>query len=387
MAQISRLDRSPVAMWWWTVDRWFLAAFLSLMGLGIVLSFAASPAVAERIGLDPFHFATRQIVFTLLGAGAMLAVSFLDARQIRRLALVIMAVMLVLMVVVLYVGVEVKGARRWLSLMGMSIQPSEFLKPAFVIICAWLFAEHRQKPDIPCNLFAMILLGLVLALLVAQPDFGQTMLVTGTWGIMFFMAGLSWIWISALGAVGIAGILAAYSAFPHVAARIDKFLTGEGDTFQVDMGREALINGGWLGLGPGEGTVKRLIPDSHADFVFSVAGEEYGLIMCFFIMTIFAFIVLRGLDKALKERDDFTRFAVGGLVTIFGLQSVINMCVNLQLMPAKGMTLPFISYGGSSQIAVAISMGMVLALTRRKPQKRNPVGLVAGYAPRTLPAE
>jgi len=386
MAQASRLDTSPVATWWWTVDRWFLAAFLSLMGLGIVLSFAASPAVAMRIGLDPFHFATRQIVFTVLALGAMLAVSFLDARQIRRMAIVMLAIMLVLMVAVLYIGVEVKGARRWVSLAGLSIQPSEFLKPAFVVICAWLFAEHKRHPDIPGNLFAMILLGLVLALLVAQPDLGQTMLVTGTWGVMFFLAGLSWFWILVLGAAGLSGIFAAYTIFPHVALRIDKFLTGEGDTFQVDMGREALINGGWFGVGPGEGTIKRVIPDSHADFVFAVAGEEYGLIMCFFIMAIFAFIVLRGLNTALKEQDDFTRYAIGGLVTVFGLQSMINMCVNLQLMPAKGMTLPFISYGGSSQIAIAISMGMVLALTRRKPEKRKQVGLL-DFVQRTMPAE
>ncbi len=381
----SRLDTSPVANWWWTVDRWFLAAFLSLMGLGIVLSFAASPAVAERIGLDSFHFATRQIIFTIPALCVMLAVSFLDARQIRRLAVIMLCVMLVLMVAVLYIGVEVKGARRWVSLAGLSIQPSEFLKPAFVVICAWLFAEHRRQPDIPGNLFAMILLGLVLALLVAQPDLGQTMLVTGTWGVMFFMAGLPWVWIVALGVIGVSGMFAAYEVFPHVAGRIDRFLTGEGDTFQVDMGHEALVNGGWLGLGPGEGTIKRLIPDSHADFVFAVAGEEFGLVMCFAIMAIFAFIVLRGLSTALKEHDDFTRYAIGGLVTVFGLQSVINMGVNLQLMPAKGMTLPFISYGGSSQIAIALSMGMVLALTRRRPQKRKQAGY--GFLQKTLPAE
>ncbi|CAN7653487.1 putative lipid II flippase FtsW [Mesorhizobium amorphae] len=381
----SRLDKSPVATWWWTIDRWFLAAFLSLMGLGIVLSFAASPAVAERIGLDSFHFATRQIIFTVPALGVMLAVSFLESRQIRRVALAMLCIMLVLMVVVLYVGVEVKGARRWISLVGLSIQPSEFLKPAFVIVCAWLFAEHKRQPDIPGNLFAMLLLILVVSLLVAQPDLGQTMLVTGTWGVMFFMAGLPWLWIIALGVTGASGLFAAYTVFPHVAARIDKFLTGEGDTFQVDMGREALINGGWFGVGPGEGTVKRVIPDSHADFVFSVAGEEFGLIMCFFIMSIFAFIVLRGLNTAMKEQDDFTRYAVGGLVTVFGLQSVINMCVNLQLMPAKGMTLPFISYGGSSQIAIAISMGMVLALTRKRPEKRKQMGFA--FSQRAMPAE
>ncbi|RWP44441.1 putative lipid II flippase FtsW [Mesorhizobium sp.] len=381
----SRLDKSPVATWWWTIDRWFLAAFLSLMGLGIVLSFAASPAVAQRIGLDSFHFATRQIIFTIPALGVMLAVSFLESRQIRRMALAMLCITLVLMVAVLYIGVEVKGARRWVSLAGVSLQPSEFLKPAFVVICAWLFAEHKRQPDIPGNLFAMLLLALVISLLVAQPDFGQTMLVLGTWGVMFFMAGLPWLWIIALGAVGVGGVFAAYTVFPHVAGRIDRFMTGEGDTFQVDMGRDALINGGWFGVGPGEGTVKRVIPDSHADFVYSVAGEEFGLIMCFFIMTIFAFIVLRGLGTALKEQDDFTRYAVGGLVTVFGLQSVINMAVNLQLMPAKGMTLPFISYGGSSQIAIAISMGMVLALTRKRPEKRKQLGFAPSQ--RAMPAE
>ncbi|TPI65929.1 putative lipid II flippase FtsW [Mesorhizobium sp. B3-1-3] len=381
----SRLDKSPVATWWWTIDRWFLAAFLSLMGLGIILSFAASPAVAERIGLDSFHFATRQVIFTIPALIVMLAVSFLEARQIRRMSLVMLCIMLVLMVAVLYVGVEVKGARRWVSLAGLSIQPSEFLKPAFVVICAWLFAEHKRQPDIPGNLFALLLLVLVVSLLVAQPDLGQTMLVTGTWGVMFFMAGLPWLWIMVLGVIGASGLFAAYSVFPHVALRIDKFLTGEGDTFQVDMGREALINGSWFGVGPGEGTVKRIVPDAHTDFVFSVAGEEFGLIMCFFIMSIFAFIVLRGLSIALKEQDDFTRYAVGGLVTVFGLQSAINMCVNLQLMPAKGMTLPFISYGGSSQIAIAVSMGMVLALTRKRPEKRKQMGFVLSQ--RAMPAE
>ncbi|CAI2933979.1 putative lipid II flippase FtsW [Aminobacter sp. P9b] len=382
----SRLDRSPVALWWWTVDRWFLAAFLSLMGLGIVLSFAASPAVAERIGLGSFHFATRQIIFTIPALAVMIAVSFLDTRQIRRVALVMLCIMLVMMVAVLFVGVEVKGARRWLSLAGLSIQPSEFLKPAFVVISAWLLAQHERHPDIPGNLFAMILLGVVLALLMAQPDFGQTILVLGTWGVMFFMAGMSWFWIITLGAVGLGGGFAAYTVFPHVAGRIDRFLTGEGDTFQVDMGREAIISGGWFGVGPGEGMVKRVIPDSHADFVFSVAGEEFGIVLLLIIMSIFAFIVLRGLRTALKEHDDFTRYAVAGLVVVFGFQSIINMSVNLQLMPAKGMTLPFISYGGSSLIAIAISMGMVLALTRKKPEKLRPTGFSA--MPRhAVPAE
>jgi cell division protein FtsW len=293
---------------------------------------------------------------------------------------------LVMMVVVLFIGVEVKGARRWVSIAGLSIQPSEFLKPAFVIVCAWLFAEHKRQPDIPGKLFAMILLGVVLALLVAQPDLGQTMLVLGTWGVMFFMAGLSWIWIVVLGLLGAGGAAAAYAVFPHVSERVDRFMTGEGDTFQVDMARDAVIHGGWLGVGPGEGTVKRIIPDSHADFVFAVAGEEYGIVLCFIILGLFAFVVLRGLNIALKEYDDFTRFSVAGLVVNFGLQSIINMGVNLQLMPAKGMTLPFISYGGSSLIAIAIAMGMVLALTRKKPERRKSFNASA-TATRSVPAE
>ena len=382
----SRLDRSPAALWWWTVDRWFLTAFLSLMGLGIVLSFAASPPVAERIGLDSFHFATRQIIFTLPALAAMLLVSFLDARQIRRMALVMLCASLLLMVAALYIGVEVKGARRWVSFAGLSIQPSEFLKPAFVVICAWLFAEHARQPDIPGNLFAMILLGVVVALLVAQPDLGQTMLVLGTWGVMFFMAGMPWLWIVLLGAAGVGGFMGAYAMFPHVAGRIDKFVTGEGDNFQVDMGREAVVSGGWFGQGPGEGTIKRVLPDSHADFVFAVAGEEFGIALCFVILFLFAFIVLRGLAIALKEQDDFTRYSVAGLVIVFGFQSIINMGVNLQLMPAKGMTLPFISYGGSSLIAIAISMGMVLALTRRKPERRKTLNF-ASPSPQPVPAE
>ncbi|MDN2580591.1 putative lipid II flippase FtsW [Aquibium sp. ELW1220] len=381
----SRVDRGPVATWWWTVDRWYLAAFLSLMVLGVVLSFAASPAVAERIGLDSFHFVERQIMFMIPALIAMIGVSFLSARNVRRLALLILAGSLLLMLAALFIGVEVKGARRWVALAGVSVQPSEFMKPAFVIICAWLFAEHRRQPEIPGNLFAMILLVLVLALLVAQPDLGQTMLVAGTWGVMFFMAGMPWIWILLLGALGIAGALAAYTVFPHVAGRIDRFLTGEGDTFQVDTGREAIIRGGWWGQGPGEGTVKRILPDSHTDFIFSVAAEEFGIVLCFVVVALFAFIVLKGLRFALREEDDFTRFAVSGLVILMGFQSVINMSVNLQLMPAKGMTLPFISYGGSSLVAMAISMGMVLALTTRRPERRKTSDYV--FPPRILPAE
>ncbi|MFZ1679559.1 MAG: putative lipid II flippase FtsW [Rhizobiaceae bacterium] len=367
---VSRAERGLVANWWWTTDRWFLSAFLSLMMLGVVLSFAASPAVAERIGLDQFHFVFRQIVFMVPALAIMLVVSFLQPRQVRRLALLMLAGSLVMMVAALFFGVEVKGSRRWIYVLGVSVQPSEHLKPAFVVICAWLFAESSRQTDIPGSLFALLLLIIAVTLLVAQPDLGQTMLVVGTWSAMFFLAGLSWLWIAALGIVGVGGAFFAYMAFPHVAGRIDRFLTGEGDTFQVDMGREAIIRGGWFGQGPGEGTIKRILPDSHTDFAFSVAAEEFGVIACMLLAAIFAFVVLRGLSVALKEKDDFTRYAVAGLVMQFGFQALINMGVNLQLLPAKGMTLPFISYGGSSLVATAIGMGMVLALTRKRPEAR-----------------
>jgi len=373
---LSRTDRSPVATWWWTVDRWFLSAFLMLMGLGIVLSFAASPAVAERIGLDSFHFVTRQIIFMLPAVVVMIGISFLDQRQVRRVALLMLVVALVLMVATLFVGMEAKGAKRWIHIFGLSVQPSEYMKPAFVVVCAWLFAEHSRQPEIPGNLFALILLGLVVALLVAQPDLGQTILTLGTWGAMFFIAGMPWLWIAVLGGFGVVFGIAAYTIFPHVAGRIDRFLTGEGDTYQVDMSLEALTRGGWLGQGPGEGSVKRILPDSHTDFVFAVAGEEFGFILCLLIVTIFAFVVLRGLSIARRDDgDDFTRYALSGLVILFGFQSIINMGVNVNLLPAKGMTLPFISYGGSSLIAMAISMGFVLALSRKRPERRRAVNL------------
>lgn len=367
---VSRADRGPLADWFWTIDRYFLAAFILLMGLGFMLSFAASPAVAERIGLDSFHFVERHAMFIVPSIMVMIGLSFLSPRQIRRTAILLLAVSLVMMVLALFIGVEVKGARRWIGIGVFSIQPSEFMKPAFVIVCAWLFSEHARQPEIPGNLFAIILFGIVAALLVAQPDLGQTILTSVVWGGMFFMAGMPWIWIFLLGGVGAGGLVAAYYMLPHVTARFDKFLTGEGDRFQIETAHEAIVRGSWFGQGPGEGIVKRILPDSHTDFVFSVAAEEFGIIFCMMLVLIFAFIVLRGLNHAFKERNDFNRFAVAGLVLLIGIQSMINIGVNLELMPAKGMTLPLISYGGSSQVAICITAGFILALTRHRPEKR-----------------
>ncbi|MBB3975347.1 cell division protein FtsW [Rhizobium azooxidifex] len=367
---VSRAERGPVADWFWTIDRFFLAAFILLMGIGFMLSFAASPAVAERLNLDSFHFVKRHAFFLLPAIATMVAISFLTPRQVRRAAAILLVVSLAAMVLALFFGVEVKGARRWLSIGSLSIQPSEFMKPAFVVICAWLFSEHARQPEIPGNLFSILLFGIVAALLVAQPDLGQTILVTAVWGGMFFMAGMPWIWIILLGGVALGGFVSAYYLFDHVAGRIDRFLTGEGDTFQVDTAREAIIRGDWFGKGPGEGVVKRIIPDSHTDFIFSVAAEEFGIIFCMVIVAVFAFVVLRGLNHAFKERNDFARFAVAGLVLLIGTQSMINVGVNLELLPAKGMTLPLISYGGSSMTAICVTAGFILALTRHRPEKR-----------------
>jgi cell division protein FtsW len=367
---VSRAERGALADWFWTIDRFFLAMFIFLMGIGFMLSFAASPAVAERIGLEPFHFVKRHAAFMIPSLCVMIGLSFLTPRQVRRTAIILLIVALSMMLLALFFGIEVKGSRRWVTLAGISIQPSEFMKPAFVVVCAWLFAEHARQPEIPGNLFAIILFGIVAALLVAQPDLGQTILTTAVWGGMFFMAGMPWLWIIVLGAMGAGGLVSAYYVFPHVALRIDKFMTGEGDTFQIDTAREAIIRGDWFGQGPGEGIVKRIIPDAHTDFIFSVAAEEFGIIFCIALVLLFSALVLRGLSHAYKERNDFNRFAVAGLVLQIGIQSIINVGVNLELLPAKGMTLPLISYGGSSMVAICVTAGFILALTRHRPEKR-----------------
>jgi cell division protein FtsW len=368
---VSRADRGRVADWFWTIDRYFLFVFVLLMGIGFMLSFAASPAVAERIGAPEFHFVTRHAEFLLPALAVMIGFSFMTPKTVRRTAVIMLIISLTLMVLVLFVGVEVKGSRRWISVGPLGIQASEFMKPAFIVVCAWLFAEHQKQPEIPGNLFAILLYGIVVALLVAEPDLGQTILTTSVWAGMFFMAGMPWLWIALLAIFAVGGLTSAYLLLPHVAARIDKFLTGEGDTFQVDTARQAIFRGGWFGQGPGEGQMKKIIPDAHTDFVFSVAAEEFGIIFCMALVALFAFIVMRGLSIAYREKDPFNRFAISGLVLQFGIQSFINIGVNLELLPAKGMTLPFISYGGSSMIAICITAGFILALTRHRPETRS----------------
>ncbi len=383
---VSRADRSPFAQWLWTVDRYLLAGFIVLMVGGVVLSFAASPAVAERLGIDTFHFVKRQAMFMLPALVVMLAASALSPRQVRRVALVVFILSLGLMVLTLFLGMEVKGARRWINIFGISIQPSEFLKPAFVVLVAFLLSESGRRREVPGALFSAFLFVMSVALLVAQPDFGQTMLLSLVFAALFFLNGLSWFAILPIGLLGLGGLTAAYVMLPHVTQRVNRFLDpGSGDTFQIDTAIESFVTGGWWGKGPGEGTVKRILPDSHTDFIFAVTAEEFGIVVCLLLVAVFAFVVLRGLAQAGRDTDAFGRLATSGLMVLFGIQSCINMAVNLNMMPAKGMTLPFISYGGSSLLAVALSMGLVLALTRRRPQPtRTQAVVVSRLSPSNL---
>ena len=385
---VSREQRTPFSEWWWTVDRPLLAAITALILGGVILSLAASPPVATRIGLDPFHFFNRHVLFLLPSFIVMIGVSFLSPRQIRRAALIVFAISIVLIVATLLFGPEVKGSRRWITLLGLNIQASESAKPAFVIVAAWLFAESARRPEMPATSMALVVLMMLVSLLVMEPDFGQTMLILMVWGALFFIAGMRIVWVFGLAGAAAAGLFSAYLLVPHVAGRIKRFMDpASGDTFQVDTAMEAFANGGWFGLGPGEGVAKRSLPDSHTDFVFAVGAEEFGIILCLALLSLFAFIVIRTLSRAYATEDLFARFAASGLAILFGVQAAINMSVNLHLIPAKGMTLPFISYGGSSMISLAYGVGMMLALTRLRPRTEmesigdaNDAHTLRGYA-------
>jgi len=367
MTAVARTDTSLLGRWWWTVDRWSLAALAILIGFGAVMALAASPPVAARIGLDPFYFVRRHAVMVPVALIILVAVSLQSPLRVRRLAILCFIGAVALCAAVLVVGTEIKGARRWINFAGFSLQPSEFLKPSFAVIAAWMFAEQRKGEGFPGNIISILLYGLVVGLLVMQPDLGMAVVVSAVWFTQFFLAGLPLIWVVGLGAAGLGSLVGAYFMFSHVASRIDRFLDpSSGDSYQIDRSLEAFMNGGLLGRGPGEGKVKHVLPDGHADFVFAVTGEEFGLIACLAVVTLFAFVVLRGFARAMQESNLFVLLAAAGLLVQFGLQAIINMGSSLHLMPTKGMTLPFISFGGSSLLALALGMGMALALTRRR---------------------
>ena len=377
---LGRSDRGLLAQWWFTVDRGLMFAVLLLMAAGVLISMAASPPVAERIGIDTFHFFRSQLLYLLPATLVLVSMSFLSPRLVRRVGAAAFFGAIVLMVAALFIGPEIKGAHRWINVGPLNLQPSELVKPSFVIVAAWFLAEHTRKPELPGHLVAFGLFGLVIGLLVLQPDFGQTALVVLTFGAMLLIYGISWITVTALGGLTATGMVAAYALAPHVKSRVDRFLSPDkGDSFQVDTAIRAFKNGGFMGTGPGGGEAKLVLPDAHTDFTFAVVGEEFGLIACLLLMSLFAFVVLRVLMRAKSEPDPFPALALSGLGLVFGFQAVINMGVNVALLPAKGMTLPFISYGGSSLIGMAFAMGLVLALARKRPGTQ--LG-VQSFAPR-----
>ena len=365
MIAFSRNSKSLIANWWWTVDKALLIMIGLIIVIGAFLNFSASPAVANRIGVGSFHFIKRQFFFLPLAVGIMLLLSMQSLKTIRRTAVIGYVLTVIFMIFALW-GPEVKGAHRWISLGSFSLQPSEFVKPTFVVVAAWLFEGQKRYRDFPGDALSMGLFAFTLFLLLLQPDVGMSVVVTLVWAFQFFLSGLS-LWI--VGGMALAGIIAlggSYLVFPHVQARFQQFLASENNlSYQVKKALEAFENGNVFGMGPGEGVVKMHIPDAHTDFIFAVAAEEYGMLLCLLIVGLYAAIVIRTLMISCKDNNLFIILAASGLAASFGLQSIINMASTLHLMPTKGMTLPFISYGGSSLLGIALGMGMLLAITRK----------------------
>ncbi len=361
-------DASVLGRWWRSVDQWTLGAVGALFVIGMVLGLAASPPLADRNGLPHFHYVTRQAFFGVLSLGAMLALSMATPRQARRLsALGFIGCFMAVLLLPLFGTDFGKGAVRWYSFGFGSVQPSEFLKPFFVVFAAWLLSASRAQNGPPGALLSCVAAVAVAASLAAQPDFGQATLVLAVWGMMYFVAGASTLVLGALAAAALGAGWAAYSHSAHFASRIDAYLAADVQPLtQLGYATDAILAGGLFGVGVGEGTVKWSLPDAHTDFIIAVAAEEYGLVFCLSIIGLFALIVLRALQRLMRERDVFTQLAGLGLTTLLGLQALINMGVAIRLFPAKGMTLPFISYGGSSALAVGIGMGMLLAMTRSR---------------------
>lgn len=366
MNTITRSDQSVLGRWWWTVDHWTLLAIIMLMGFGILLIQAATPAVAVKHGLNILYFVERHIVMLVPALLIMFGISLLSTRQLRTVAILLLIVFIPMLAATLFFGMEIKGATRWIQLPGLSLQPSEFVKPLFAVTAALLFSRQCEKRGFPALSVNISLFAIITLCLLGQPDIGMTFLISIMWFGQFFLAGLPLVMVGICAVIGIAGLFGAYYTFPHFASRFGRFLDSSGDNYQTNRAIDAFINGGMFGAGPGSGTVKMTIPDAHSDFIFAVAGEELGLIWCLVIVALYAFIVFRGFWRIRQENNLFILLAVSGLLIEFGLQTVINLASTLHLMPTKGMTLPFISYGGSSLWAMALEMGMLLALTRKR---------------------
>ncbi len=364
-------DVEPILpKWWRTIDKWSVSCVLILFGIGILLGLAASPPLAEKNGFEPFHYVQRQAAFGFMALTAMMLTSMMSPQLVRRLAVLGFLAAFTALALLPVFGTDFgKGAVRWYSLGFASLQPSEFLKPVFIVVAAWMMSASQEingPPGMRLSFFVTVLIVIMLAL---QPDFGQACLMLFGWGVMYFVAGAPIaLLVLIAGLVVFAGSLA-YSNSEHFARRIDGFLSPDVDpNTQLGFATNAIMEGGFFGVGVGEGSVKWSLPDAHTDFIIAVAAEEYGLVLVMVIIALYAGIVVRSLSRLMRERDTFIRLAGTGLVAIFGVQAMINMGVAVRLLPAKGMTLPFVSYGGSSLIATGILVGMLFALTRSRPQ-------------------
>jgi cell division protein FtsW len=365
-----RVTEPVLPRWWRTIDKWTLTSVFVLFGIGLLLGLAASVPLAQRNGLDPYHYVQRQAFFGGVALAVMIAISMMSPAMVRRIGVLGFAVSLVALMLLPMFGTDFgKGAVRWFSLGFASFQPSEFLKPGFVIAVAWLIAASQDLNGPPGKSVSFALTLLVVAFLAMQPDFGQSALIVFAWGVIYFIGGAPMTLIAVVGGiVGVAGLFF-YEASEHFARRIDGFLSPDVDPrTQLGYAANAIQEGGFFGVGVGEGQVKWSLPDAHTDFIIAVAAEEYGLILVLVILALYGVIVVRSLARLMEERDPFARLAGAGLACIFGVQAMINMGVAVRLLPAKGMTLPFVSYGGSSVIAAGITMGMLLALTRSRPR-------------------
>ncbi|MCG3268841.1 putative lipid II flippase FtsW [Yoonia sp. I 8.24] len=359
-----------IPRWWRTIDKWTLSCILILFGVGLLLGLASSPPLAAKNGLDPFHYVTRQAIFGGAAMMVMFTVSMMSPTLVRRLAVIGFICAFAALAMLPVLGTDFgKGATRWYSLGFASVQPSEFLKPGFIVMSAWLLAASQQLGGPPGKLYSFVLTVVIVLILAMQPDFGQACLILFSWGVMYFVAGAPMLLLMVLAGLVILGGMFAYSASEHFARRIDGFLSADLDpTTQLGYATNAIREGGFFGVGVGEGQVKWSLPDAHTDFIIAVAAEEYGLICVLVIIALYSVIVVRSLLRLMKERDPFIRLAGTGLACVFGVQAMINMGVAVRLLPAKGMTLPFVSYGGSSLIAGGITVGMLLAFTRVRPQ-------------------
>jgi cell division protein FtsW len=377
----SRLQVTAVTRWWHSIDRPVFALAIVLMTLGLVFSFASSGAASNRLGIaNEYYFVLRQAMFVVVAASVMVALSFLSATGARRAAAAFYLLALATMVFILLFGHEAKGAQRWVRLAGFSFQPSEIIKPALVVLAAWLFAKRMESPNLPAARIALGLYAVPVALLIAQPDIGQTGLLTLAFLTVFFIAGMSWLWIAGFFGAAVIGGGTLYLTFDHVQKRVAGFLNPEtGETYQTDRALDAIASGDFLGRGPGEGEIKHFLPDAQTDFIYSVAAEEFGLLASVGLVILFCALVVRGLVIANRQGDSFNQLAATGLFTLIGYQAAINLAVNLNLMPAKGMTLPFISYGGSSLLGTAVTIGLALALTRKRPGEGLRSGKAQGW--------